>query len=427
MSAYKSPSPPFALTSIVVSMGLLAIGNGLMFAYIPVKLVADGFEPWVAGAIVTSMAVGGFVGCLMTGKLVQRVGHARVFATFTATVIVSILAVGLGTFPYLWIVARALYGLAATGLFIVTQSWLNHACDNAWRGKVIGIFYMIYVVAIGIGSYLLKFVELDGSQAPMIAIFFAAAAILPVSLTRLSTPPPPESVSVAIRAVWKISPVGLAGLLAVGGLTMMVQGFGPIYVAAEGYTKDEVALLLFLMQFGMVFVQYPLGALSDRIDRRIVLLIAAVIVIAMAAITTQMSGVDLMWLIVIFAIWGGATESIFSVANAHANDRADPQYYVSLSSTLLVAWSISGFVVPALTTALTPVFGPRAFIYVVIAIGALYGLFVVYRFTRRDATREEDQEPYQQISAQAPYTPELSPLAVDEPADTDNDPESVRP
>lgn len=360
MSAMKVSSPPLAVTSIIISMGLIALGNGLLFTYVPVKLAAEGFAPWVAGTMLTAMAAGGFCGCLLTGPLVRRVGHARVFATLAATVNLSILLIALGTEPILWVLSRALYGVAATGLFIVTQSWLNDACSNEWRGKVIALFYMTYVLAIGVGAYLLKFISLQGLQGPLLAIFFTTAAILPVGLTRLSTPPPPADVSVAVRAVWRISPVGLVGLLAVGGLTMLVQGFAPIYAAAESYSKDDIALLMFLMQFGMIAVQYPLGALSDRMDRRFILIAASLIVIASAGIATQLSGVALIWLILVFAIWSGATESIYAVANAHANDRADPQYYVSVSTTLLVAWSISGFVLPALATLFTELVGPRA-------------------------------------------------------------------
>ena len=149
--------------------------------------------------------------------------------------------------------------------------------------------------------------------------------VAPVGLTRLRTPPPPESVSVAIRSVWKISPVGLVGLLAVGGLTMLVQGFAPIYAATSGYSKGDIALLMFLMQFGMIAIQYPLGAISDRIDRRYVLIAASVIVVVSAGIATRMDGTSLLWLILVFAVWSGATESIYAVANAHANDRAEPR------------------------------------------------------------------------------------------------------
>ena len=410
MADQKVSSPPFAVASIILSMGLMAVGNGLLFAYIPVKLAADGFPPWVAGAIITALAGGGLVGCLATGPMVQRVGHARAFATLAAMVILSVLVIAVGTEPLLWIGARALYGFSVSGLFIVSQSWLNDACENQWRGKVIALFYMTYVIAIGAGSYLLTFIALEGTQAPLISILFAALAIIPVGLTRLRAPPPPESVGVAIRAVWRISPVGFAGLLAVGGLTMMVQGFAPIYAANQNYGKDDVALLMFLMQFGMICVQYPLGALSDRIDRRLVLILTSAIVVAAASVATQMTAAPLLWLILVFAIWSGATETIFAVANAHANDRAEPQYFVAVSSTLLVAWSISGFILPAVATALTQVVGPRAFMFVAIAIAAVYAGFVLYRLTRREATPSAETEPYQPITAQAPYTPELGPI-----------------
>lgn len=405
-----APVPsPVAVASIILSMGLLAIGNGLLFAFVPVKLAAEGFPPWVAASIVTALAAGAFAGCLTTGPLIRRVGHARVFACMAAGVILSVLALCVGTVPLLWIGARALYGAASAGIFIVAQSWLNDVSENEWRGKVVAIFYMTYVMGLGLGGFALRAVELDSLQAPLLSILFATLAILPVGLTRLRTPPPPHDVSIALRKVWRISPVGLAGLLAVGGLTMMVQGFAPIYAAAEGYSKDDIALLVFLMQFGMLAIQYPLGSISDRIDRRYVLIAACVIVIASAGFATRLDGADLAFLIVTFAVWAGATETIYSVATAHANDRADPQYYVSLSSTLLIAWSVSGFVIPGVTTALTPLLGPETFMFVAIAIAVLYGLFVAYRLTRRDAVPEEDTEPYQQISAQAPLTSELAP------------------
>ncbi len=410
----KMSRPPLAVGSIVLSMGLVAVGSGLMFAFVPVKLASAGFPPWVAGTILTGLAGGGLVGCIVTGPMVRRAGHARAFATLIAVDILSVLLIALGPVPALWIASRALYGFAATGLFIVAQSWLNHASANEWRGKVIAAFYMVYVVAIGAGAFLLRFVSLDGAEAPLLGVFFAAVAILPVGLTRLETPPPPASVTIALRAVWRISPVGLVGLLAAGGLTMLVQGFAPIYVTAEGYGKDDVALLMFLMQFGMIAVQYPLGALSDRVDRRSVLIAASVLGLAMAGIASRMGTDAFFLMVIVFAVWTGATESIYAVANAHANDRADPEYYVSLSSTLLVAWSVSGLVLPAVATALTPLVGPKAFMYLALALSGLYGAFVTYRMTRRVPPPAAETEPYQQISAQAPLSAELAPQPPEE-------------
>ncbi len=411
MVAIAAPSSPFAVTSIVLSMSMIAIGNGLLFAYIPVKLAAEGFEPWVAGAMLTAMSAGGIAGCLLTGRMVRAVGHARVFASLAALLAFSVMLIALGTEARLWLLSRTFYGVSATGLFIVSQSWLNDAVGNAWRGRVIAVFYMSYVLGLGLGSHLLTYIPLDGVRAPLLTVAFITLAILPVGLTRLPPPPPPEAVSIAFRSVWRVSPVALVALSCVGGLTLLVQGFAPIYASAEGYAKDDVAALLLFMQFGMIAIQLPLGWLSDRIDRRWVLILATVILTAGAITATRSNGVDLIWLIVIFALWAGATETVYSVATAHANDRADPQYYVSLSATLLVAWSISGFVLPGLATALTPVLGPQAFMFVTIAVAIAFAGFVVWRVINKEPVPDEEAEPFQAISAQAPHTPELAPLS----------------
>ncbi len=397
-------------------MTLLAVGNGLLFAYIPVQLSESGFPPWMAGAAVTSMAGGGLLACLVTGLAVRRVGHARAFGAMTACVILSVLIISLGTFPFLWVGARALYGFAATGLFIISQSWLNDACENEWRGRVIALFYMLYVVAIGCGGFLLRFLPLDDATVPLTSIFFATLALLPVSLTRLATPPPPASITIAVSAVWKISPVGFVGMFAAGGLTMLLQGFAPIYVADAGYTKADVGLMIFLMQFGLLVVQYPLGALSDRMDRRHVLIAAGIIMLLSASLGYSVDPARFIWLVIILAIWTGATESVFSIANAHANDRADPEYYVSLSSTLLVAWSLSALIMPALATSLIPVLGTRVFMLMSVLLAALYCLFVVYRVFRREPTPLEDAGHYQQVSAQVPLTSELAAPVSEEDA-----------
>ncbi|MEQ8666473.1 MAG: MFS transporter [Rhodospirillales bacterium] len=407
-------APPIAVLSIIVSMGLLGVGNGHLFAYVPVRLAAEGQPPWVAGAVVTALAIGAFVGCMIAGFVVRRVGHARAFAACSAGVILSVLMIAPAVDPYLWIASRFLYGVATSGLFIVSQSWLNDASPNNWRGKVIGAFYMLYVVAIGFGGYLIRFIELDGAQAPLLAIFFVALGILPVCLTRLPSPPPPASISIAVRSVWRISPVGLVGMLSVGGLTMLVQGFTPIYVSQAGYAKDDVGLLVLLMQFGMIAIQYPLGALSDRVDRRLVLIGASMLIVVFAWYAGTLDLGSFAVVAVVFAIWAGATETIYSVANAHANDRADPEYFVSLSSTMLIAWSLSGIVFPGLATALTPYLGPTAFIDVAIVLSVAYGGFVIFRITRRSSVPDADTGVHQPISAQAPYSAELSPQLGDD-------------
>ena len=374
-------TPMLAIAGLIFSMALVAIGNGLMFAYIPVSLGAAGYPPTWAGSILTGLSLGGIASCFLTAPLVRRVGHARAFMICSALIVLSNALVGAGVLPYLWLAARVLYGFAICAMFIVAQSWLNDAVGNAIRGRVMAIFYVSYIVGLGVGSYLLSFVDITRADAPLVGIVFTALSILPVGMTRLKQPPAPVGASVAFASAWRISPVGIAGMLAVGGLSMMIAGFAPIHATEKGFTQQQVARLMFAMPLGTLIFQIPLGWISDRTDRRYVLIAAALLVVAAGIAASRLDGSTLAVLIMIYVVWSGASESIYSLSNAHANDRAGSDDLVTLSSTMLFAWSLSGFIVPAIGTLLTAAYGTQSFMYVAIVIAAVFAAFVAWRVT----------------------------------------------
>ena len=409
-------APTFlSITSIIASMTLMALGNGIMFAYVPFALTQAGEPAWVAGTAVTMIAGGGVIGCLIAVPLIARVGHARMFAVFSSIIILSAAIVALGIVPWAWLASRFLYGIAMNGNFIVTQSWLNHSSANSWRGRAMSVFYLGYVLGLGTGAFIFGQIPAAGNLAPIATIMFACLGILPIALTKLATPPPPEGVTIAIARTWKTSPVGFVGIMASGGLSMLVQGFTPIYAAQKGLSQGDISLLIFLMQLGMLGVQVPLGALSDRTDRRHVLLIACGLIASMALLAVHVTFANMLLAALIFAVWSGSTESVYSIANAHANDRARPEDYVPLASTMLVAWSAAAFVIPGIVTAITPVFGPVSFMYVIAGLAAFYAVFVIVRLMRRDAVPDELTEQFEIRSAQVPNAEELMPNDADEP------------
>jgi len=410
----KPPAPLIAIASVVVSMALIAVGNGLMFAYIPVRLGVDGFDPTWAGLIITGLSAGGLAGCILTGPLVRRVGHARAFMVLSALIALSNAAIGAGPHPLLWIAARALYGFSIVGLFIVAQSWLNDAVANAIRGRVMAVFYVAYVAGLGVGYATLAAVDIQTAAAPLIGIAFTALSILPVGMTRLAQPPPPQAASIALGRAWRISPVGVAGMLAVGGLSMAISGFAPIHATAKGYSQADVALLLSSMPVGTLILQVPLGWISDRTDRRYVLVAAALLAAVAGMLAIGFDGGALAVLVVIYIVWDGASESIYSLASAHAADRASKADLLALSSSLLFAWSLAGFVVPGIITVLSALYGTQTFIYVAIAIASAYCLFVLWRVVTTRAVPATETGSFTPMSAQAPLPVELA-FAPDEP------------
>ena len=411
----NQPTPLIAIASVIVSMALIAVGNGLMFAYIPVRLGAAGFDPTWSGLIITGLSAGGLAGCILTGPLVRRVGHARAFMVLSALIALSNAAVGAGTYPIVWIAARALYGFSICGLFIVAQSWLNDAVANAIRGRVMAFFYVAYVAGLGVGYGTLALVDINTAEAPLVGIAFTALSILPVGMTRLAQPPAPRAASVALRRAWRISPVGVAGMLAVGGLSMAIAGFAPIHATAKGYSQADVALLLSAMPVGTLILQIPLGWISDRTDRRYVLIAASGLAAGAGAFALGFDGGALAALILIYIVWDGASESIYSLASAHAADRAGKDDMVALSSSLLFAWSLSGFVVPGIVTALSAIYGTQAFIYVAIVIATGFCLFVLWRVATTRAVPATETGSFAPMTAQAPLPVELA-FAADDSA-----------
>jgi MFS family permease len=408
------PAPVIAIASVVLSMALIAVGNGLMFAYIPVRLGAEGFDPTWAGLIITGLSAGGLAGCILTGPLVRRVGHARAFMVLSALIVLSNAAVGAGPHPVLWIAARALYGFAICGLFIVAQSWLNDAVANAIRGRVMAVFYVAYVAGLGLGYSMLALIDIRAADAPLIGIVFTGLSILPVGLTRLAQPPAPQAASVALGRAWRISPVGVAGMLAVGGLSMTISGFAPIHATAKGYSQADIALLLSAMPVGTLILQIPLGWISDRTDRRYVLMATSALAAVAGLFAVGFDGGALAALVVIYVVWDGASESIYSLASAHAGDRAGKDDMVALSSSLLFAWSLSGFVVPGIVTGLSAVYGTQAFIYVAIVIATAFCLFVLWRVVAAQPVPAAETGSFAPMTAQAPLPVDLA-FASDEP------------
>lgn len=409
-----APAPLIAIASVILSMWLVAIGNGLMFAYIPVRLGAAGFDPIWAGLIVTALSAGGLAGCILTGPLVRRVGHARAFMVLSALIVLSNASVGAGTYPVLWSAARALYGFAICGLFIVAQSWLNDVVANTIRGRVMAVFYVAYTAGLGVGYFTLAFINLETAEAPLVGIAFTAISILPVGLTRLAQPPPPLAASVALRKAWRISPVGLVAMLAVGGLSMTITGFAPIHATANGYSQADVALLLSCMPLGTLLLQIPFGWISDRTDRRYVLIGASGLAAAGGLLALGFDGSALGLLIIIYVIWDGASESIYSLGSAHANDRASKDDLVALSSSLLFAWSLSGFVVPGIVTGLSALIGTHAFMYVAVVIAVAFLFFVIWRVATTRAVPSEETGSFAPMTPQAPLPVELAFLPDDE-------------
>jgi len=386
--------------SLIVAMTVVGLSNGLLLAYLPIRLAGMGFDPSVAGMLVAMLAVGGIIGCFVAGPLIQSLGQAKAFIAGGLLLLVSHAMTAVTADPTSWAIARVIYGIALTQLFIVSYGWINASVTNQARGTVQTLFYTSYIVALGVGGFGIAFLDVSGNMTPKVSMVLATLGLIPMLIPGLPETAVPKGFAIRPIRAWKISPVGFVGMFFVGGLTLLVQGFAPIYGQAIGFSPAQIGLMLLLMQIGIIAVQMPAGFVSDKLDRRWVLVICAVMITVFSGITSQVTGLNFYLLVAAFGLWAGATETIFSIATAQSNDHARSDEYVMLSATLTTVWSVGAFVIPAATSLLTDIMGPTAYMYVAGALALSYAVFVGVRMTMRDVP-----EPNASTEAAALYEP----------------------
>ena len=371
-----------SISALLLSVAILLMGSGLQSTLLPVRASLENFRTTEIGLMGSSYYVGFALGCFYGGRAVQRVGHIRTYTALTAIAAAVVLIHALAIDPLAWAVLRALTGVCFAGLFLVIESWLNDRAGNDNRGLVMGIYTMVYLTVIVAGQMMLTLA--DPSQFALFAFasILVSIAAVPVALTRSPEPKPVAEVRLRLGKLYRGSPSGMVGVLMGGMATGAFWSLGPSYAIGVGADANEVAIFMSIAVLGGALVQWPIGRLSDRLDRRAVL-VAACGVGALAAgcfvlfdVGKGYAGASLT------AVFGAATMPIYAIAAAHAFDLVERSDYVETSSGLLLANSIGAVVGPLAASIVMRWVGPNGMFLATGAAHLALGAFVVWRMKR---------------------------------------------
>lgn len=397
-----------ALFALLGGMIFLMLGGGLQGILIPVRGQIEGFTSFQLGWIGTGWAVGFTIGCILVPHLVRRAGHVRTFSTLTALLSVSVLMNALFVDANAWIALRALAGFCFSGCYMVAESWLNERVSNEQRGSLFSIYAITTMVAMAAGQYLLVVAEPTRDTLFMVGAILYALAVVPTAVSKAQSPAPLTSVNLDIPGLFRNSPAAAVGAFLSGVISSAWTNFGPVFGQQSGMSSALIATLLGAALFGSVLFQYPLGKLSDMIDRRYVMVIAGIIGVAAGSMMTGLSQSNnfntLFFLAVV--LYGGVIYSIYSLAVAHANDHADSSDFVKVSSGLLLVYGFGTAVGPLFTAQLMDMVGPSGvFTTTTIAHTAFAG-YALYRTFRRDRATEDERSDFRTIGLARTNTPE---------------------
>lgn len=408
-----------SIFALLAGMVFLMIGGGLHGILLPVRGQIEGFSSFQLGWIGTGYAVGFTIGCILIPHLVRRAGHVRTFSTLTALLSVSMLGNALLVDAYLWAVLRAMSGFCFAGCYLVAESWLNERVSNDQRGSLFSIYAIVTLIAMGTGQYMLALAEPTKDTLFMLGAILYALAVVPTAVSKAQSPAPLTTVNLDVPGLIRNSPTAAVGAFASGILASAWTNFGPVFGQQVGMSATLIATLLVFSLVGSVLFQYPLGKLSDMIDRRYVMILAGIIGIGAGSLMTYLTGLDDFNAVFFLAVilYGGVIFCIYSLSVALANDYAESHEFVKISSGLLLIFGFGTMAGPLLTASMMDLFGPTGVFSTTTAAHVIIAVFALYRTFIRDRVDAEQRSDFHPVGLNRATTQET--FANDPRSDAD--------
>jgi MFS family permease len=333
------------ISALLLSNAFLLLGHGLLLTLLPIAASTAGFSDTQVALTGSAYFLGFVSGCLATPYMLQRVGHIRSFAVLATCYSVVILIFPLLPEFYSWMILRFFIGVAISGLYMIIESWLNGSSDAKNRGSILSVYTTLNFVMVMSGQQLLNLGNTQDWMLFGLAAIFVSIAIIPVSLTLSAAPAAIHQVKVNIFKVWQHSHIALIGAVVTGLVTGAFWSLAPIYAKDNGFESSQLAAFVSATVLGGACFQLPLGKVSDRFDRRTVLMYLA---LAGAAVSLLFVGLPYVvttfggWPAAISAFfWGGTCMTLYAICLAHANDNATSDDFVEISSAMLITLGLS--------------------------------------------------------------------------------------
>lgn len=401
----------FAIASILSSTLIFLMGNGLLGTLIPVRARLEGFSDLAIGLIGSAYFVGFVIGCYAGPRLLARAGHSRIFAVGAGTAAAATLLQSLAIEEFTWVVMRCLFGFAAALLYMVIESWLNDRATNDTRGRIFSAYLTVNFGGLIIGQWFYSLGKPASFTLFVISGVFYALCLIPMGLTRLPQPAPAEVPTLRPMRLFRISPVGVMGCIAVGFSNGAVWTFAPVYAQDVGLTRGLLAAFMIAFTLGGALVQVPLGRLSDRMDRRYILAAVSALAAGLGiALYLFGSGAHVWLTLGIAALFGMVALPVYGISIAHTNDRLPREMFVEASATLLMINALASVIGPIIAALVTARAGmPALFLYTA-TIHVALAVFTIVRIRIMDAPPNETRDPFMPVPQQAsPTALELDP------------------
>ncbi|WP_421878727.1 MFS transporter [Pacificispira sp.] len=402
-----------SIAAILLSIALLYGGNTMMATLLPVRAGQEGFDAIFVGGMGTGYFIGFIIGCRLTPWLVQRVGHIRAFGALAAITASTTLGFALFMEPAPWIVLRFIYGVAGSGLLMIVEGWLNEKAGQGNRGRVLAIYTLVYIGAQALSQQIFLFIAAKEVTLFLVAAIIICLSLVPIAITTSPSPTPLRTASLNLRRLYATSPVSTLGSLGVGLANGAFWSLAPLFAQGIGLSTQTVGMLITSVIIGNAVLQWPIGWLSDRVDRRFPIVACF---FGASALGLAMSFSEGVYLILgIAAVYGAFAQSIYAMLVAHAGDKAEPEEFVSVSGGLLLLYGVGALIGAMPGAALMDAFGHQALFWWTASVHSGIAVFILWRMLKRPGRAEPMPEGFQAVPKSTPVAVDLDPRAEASP------------
>jgi MFS family permease len=379
---------------LLLGMGVLMLGAGLQSTLLGLRATLDGFPTLVTGIVMSCYYVGYVMGTVIAPPLLRQLGHIRVFAALAAVASVAILVQGGFVNPLTWGAMRLVSGLCFAGIYVVAESWLNDRATRANRGRLFALYMLILYVGLGAAQFLLILSDPRTPAPFMLVSVLISLAMVPIVVSAQRVPNHEMPRNVRLRELYGNTPLGVVAVTVSGLISAIIFSMGPVYARLSGLDTAGVATFMAVSILAAVATQYPVGRLSDRIDRRTVIAVVCTLAMLVAASIVAFPAMPHAAFLALAALFSGFALTLYSLSVSHVNDKLEPEQMVASSSTLLLLNGGAAAIGPMLAGSLMTAFGPRAYFATLAALSGTLAVFDLWRKARRRPVPPSQKGPF---------------------------------
>jgi MFS family permease len=391
--------------ALLLGIMLLMVGNGLQGTLLGIRGGIEGFTTLQMSVVMSAYFVGFLFGSIVTPVLIRQVGHVRVFAALGS--LISAVLVLYAALPdwIVWAFLRVLIGVSFCGVYITAESWLNNTATNETRGQTLSLYMIMQMVGIITAQGLVNVADPAGFILFVIPSVLVSLAFTPILLSVSPAPTFGTTKSMSIRALYDVSPLGVIGIFLMGGVFSAMFGMTAVWGTEAGLTILEITIFTAAIYFGGLVFQYPIGWLSDRMDRRRLVVIIALAGTAACVVSVAFDP-GFIGLVVVGLVIGGVSNPLYSLLLAHTNDYLDQDSMAAASGGLLFVNGVGAILGPLIIGWLMGMIGPQGFFLFIGCLTTVLAAYALWRMTRRSAIPVQATGPY------APVSPTISSATV---------------